>query len=111
MIPIICVGETKEEHAAGRTMSVVKKMVLESIPASGNYIIAYEPRWAIGASVTPSDKDICAVHETICKTLKQIGRENIPIVYGGNVNPQNAASITKIPNVDGLLIGRASLKT
>ena len=111
LVPIICVGETATEHNASRTMSVVKKMVLESIPNSGKYIIAYEPRWAIGASVTPTEKEITAVHETIYKTLKNIGKENTPIIYGGNVNIENVSNIINLPHVDGVLIGRASLKS
>lgn len=110
LIPIICVGETAEEHNAGRTMSVVKKMVLESIPENGKYIIAYEPRWAIGKGVTPSEQEITSVHETIFKTLRGIHKENTPILYGGSVNQDNAANISNLTHVDGLLIGGASLK-
>ena len=111
IIPIICVGETSEEKNAGRTMSVVKKMVIESVPDRGDYIIAYEPRWAIGTKLIPSDSEIAAVHETIFKTLHGLKRDNTPIIYGGNVNEQNAAQIVNINHVDGLLIGRASLKS
>ncbi len=111
IIPIICVGETADEKNAGRTMSVVKKMVLESVPKSGNYIIAYEPRWAIGKGVTPSANEITAVHETIFKTLRGIKKENTPVIYGGSVDAGNAGTIANLPHVDGLLIGRASLKS
>ena len=111
IIPIICVGETADEKNAGRTMSVVKKMVLESVPASGDYIIAYEPRWAIGGNTTPTSEEITAVHETIFKTLRSIKKENTPIIYGGSVDAKNAKTIANLPHVDGLLIGRASLKS
>lgn len=111
LIPIVCVGETAEERNAGRTMSVVKKMVLESIPDSGEYIIAYEPRWAIGTGTIPSPEDITAVHETIFKTLRAIHCENTPVIYGGSVDATNAKTIVNLPHVDGLLIGRASLKS
>ena len=111
IIPIICVGETADEKNAGRTMSVVKKMVLESIPNNGKFIIAYEPRWAIGTGKTPTDAEIAAVHQTIFKALSTVKRESTPIVYGGSVNAKNAANIIKIPHVDGVLVGGASLKS
>ncbi len=109
--PIICIGETQSERNMGRTMSVVKKMLLESVPDYGEYIIAYEPRWAIGSGTTPSVSEIKAIHETIFKTLRNINRENTPILYGGSVDEENAKTITSVAHVDGLLIGRASLKS
>ena len=109
--PIICIGETQGERNMGRTMSVVKKMLLESVPDYGEYIIAYEPRWAIGSGATPSVSEIKAIHETIFKTLRNINRENTPILYGGSVDAENAKTITSVAHVDGLLIGRASLKS
>ena len=109
--PIICIGETQSERNMGRTMSVVKKMLLESVPDYGEYIIAYEPRWAIGSGATPSVSEIKAIHETIFKTLRNINRENTPILYGGSVDAENAKTITSVAHVDGLLIGRASLKS
>ena len=111
IIPIICVGETAAERNCGRTMSVVKKMVLESVPDFGQYIVAYEPRWAIGAGITPSLSDIAAVHETIFKALRGIGHESTPILYGGSVDADNSTQILSTSHVDGLLIGRASLKS
>ena len=111
LIPIIFVGETADERNAGRTMSVVKKMVLESVPKTGNYIIAYEPRWAIGTGQTPGDEDIENVHLTIFKALQTIKRETTPIIYGGSVNLKNAKQIISLNHVDGLLIGGASLKS
>ena len=109
--PIICIGETQGERNMGRTMSVIKKMLLESVPDYGEYIIAYEPRWAIGSGTTPSVSEIKAIHETIFKTLRNINRENTPILYGGSVDEENAKTITSVAHVDGLLIGRASLKS
>lgn len=110
IIPIICVGESSEDKKAGRTMSVVKKMVLESIPTKGDFIIAYEPCWAIGTGLTPTAKEIADVHETIFKALRNIGRETTPILYGGSVNSTNAKEIMAIKNVSGVLVGGASLK-
>ena len=111
LIPIICIGETAAERNTGRTMSVVKKMLLESIPDSGDYFIAYEPRWAIGSGVMPTNSEISAIHEMIFKTLRGINHENTPILYGGSVDADNAVDIVSLPHVDGLLIGRASLKS
>lgn len=111
IVPIICIGETATERNTGRTMSVVKKMLLESVPDSGDYIIAYEPRWAIGSGTTPTNSEITAVHETIFKTLRGINRESTPILYGGSVDADNAVDIVSLPHVNGLLVGRASLKS
>jgi len=111
LVPIVCVGETLDDKNSGRTMPVVKKMVLNSVPENGEYIVAYEPRWAIGSGKTPTDKEIADVHQTIFKTLHGINRENIPIIYGGSVNQSNTRQIIEIAHVDGLLIGGASLKS
>lgn len=107
IIPIICVGETLEEKNAGHTIAVIKKMLLESIPDTGEYIIAYEPRWAIGTGLTPSESEIVTAVKTIFDTLPN----PMPILYGGSVNKDNARDIVSIPYVDGLLIGGASLKS
>ena len=111
IIPIICIGESAEEKHAGRTMSVVKKMLLESIPKTGDYIVAYEPRWAIGSGQTPTTDEIASVFETIYKALSGIKRENTPLLYGGSVNGDNAKQIISIAHVGGLLVGGASLKS
>ncbi len=111
IVPIVCIGETLEEKKSGRTMSVVKKMLLESVPKNGDYIVAYEPRWAIGTGKTPTIEEIKAVHETIFKALHGINREDVPVLYGGSVNADNVATISSIPHVDGVLVGGASLKS
>ena len=107
IIPIICVGETIEEKNSGHTTSVIKKMLLESIPEDGEYIIAYEPRWAIGSGLTPTNNEIVTAVKTIFDNLPN----PMPILYGGSVNQDNALDIATIPYIDGLLIGGASLKT
>lgn len=109
--PIICIGETADDKKAGRTMTVVKKMLLECIPENCKYIIAYEPRWAIGSGKTPTPEEIAAVFEMIHKALHQKGCENIALLYGGSVNSTNAKQFATIPHVDGLLVGNASLKS
>jgi len=107
LIPIVCVGETMEEKMTGHTVSVIKKMLMESIPDSGEYIVAYEPRWAIGTGMTPSTSDIVLALKTVLETLPT----PVPVIYGGSVNATNAHDIASIPYVNGLLIGGASLKT
>lgn len=111
IVPIICVGETTEEKNSGRTMSAVKKMLLESIPSTGEFIVAYEPYWAIGSGKTPSGSEIADVFETIRKALSNAGRDDVALLYGGSVNATNAKEIVNIKNVDGLLVGGASLKS
>ena len=107
IIPIICIGETADEKDSGQTETVIKKMLLESVPTNGEYIIAYEPVWAIGTGKTPTKDEIEKVVKIIADTLPH----PIPILYGGSVNLDNTHDIISIPNVNGLLIGGASLKS
>ncbi len=113
LIPIICVGETMDEKQAGKTMAVIESGVRESIPSDVNtdIIIAYEPRWAIGAGLTPTAAEIADAHALIAKTLATMGLAGTPILYGASVKGNNAAEIMSIPNVDGVLVGGASLKS
>lgn len=112
LIPIICVGETMEEKQAGKTMAVIESGVRECIPSdvSTPVIIAYEPRWAIGAGLTPTAAEIAEAHTLIANTLKSMGLGGTPVLYGASVKGSNAAEIMSIPNVDGVLVGGASLK-
>ena len=71
IIPIVCVGETMEEKNAGHTISVIKKMLLESIPENGEYIVAYEPRWAIGSGLTPTTNEIVTAVKAVFDNLPQ----------------------------------------
>ena len=109
LVAIVCVGETRAEREAGLAESVVEARLLGSVPnnaTAGNLIIAYEPVWAIGTGLTPTMADITEMHAAI--------RDRIPadvrILYGGSVNPKNAAEILKLSEVDGILVGGASLK-
>mgnify|MGYP003288255474 CR=1 FL=1 len=113
LIPIICVGETMEEKQSGKTMEIIESGVRESVPENpqSEIIIAYEPRWAIGAGLTPSDTEIATAHTLIAKTLSEMGLGGTAILYGASVKGTNAASIMSIPNVDGVLVGGASLKS
>ena len=113
---IICIGETEAERRAGRTLEIVASQLQASLPtgaSAANTIIAYEPVWAIGSGLTPSDADIAEVHGFIRKGLAERLGETVSaqvrILYGGSVKPANAASIVAIANVNGALVGGASL--
>ena len=112
LTPIICVGETMEEKQAGKTMAIIESGVRESTPenAAGKVVIAYEPRWAIGAGLTPTSDEIATAHTLIANTLESMGMAGTPVLYGASVKGNNAAEIMSIPNVDGVLVGGASLK-
>ena len=112
LTPIICVGETMDEKNAGKTMEIIESGVRESIPTVVNdpIIIAYEPRWAIGAGLTPTSDEIEEAHTLIAKTLSDMGLDGTPVLYGASVKASNANEIMSIPNVDGVLVGGASLK-
>ena len=114
--PILCVGETEEERSAGRAISVVTAQLKASIAPevkAADLAVAYEPVWAIGTGKTPMSDEIAQMHEAVRAALSaRFGSEAalVRILYGGSVKPENAASILAIPNVDGALIGGASLK-
>ncbi len=115
LIPIICVGETLAERDAGRAVEVVLGQLDGSLPgaaSAANTVLAYEPVWAIGTGRTPTGDDIAQVHDALRGGLA--GRISEPdamrILYGGSVKPDNAAEILAIENVNGALVGGASLK-
>ncbi len=113
---ILCIGETRAQREAGETLKVVASQLQGSVPdgATGaNLVIAYEPVWAIGTGLTPTLADVAEVHAFIRKTLRQrFGEQgaNIRILYGGSVKPSNARELFGVPEVNGGLIGGASLK-
>ncbi len=114
---IICIGETLEERKAGAALRVVSGQLKGSLPAKAtgdNTVIAYEPVWAIGTGLTPTPQEIAAVHKHIRKRLGVLVGEKhgeaMRILYGGSVKPGNAAELMAIDNVDGALVGGASLK-
>jgi len=113
---IICVGETLAERDAGRTLEIVGRQLARSVPAgatAANTVIAYEPVWAIGTGRTPTVEQIVEVHAHLRKALtRKAHREaaGIRILYGGSVKPANAKEILALPDVDGALVGGASLK-
>ena len=116
LIPIICVGETQAERNAGRAVTVVRTQVNRSLPelvAGKNVIIAYEPVWAIGTGEVPNSHEISEMHNSIRETLGcrlKAEADVIPLLYGGSVKASNAEEITDLQNVDGVLVGGASLK-
>jgi triosephosphate isomerase len=113
---IICIGETADERKAGQTLDVLKRDLLASVPDGASperTVIAYEPIWAIGTGLTPTLSDIAEAHALIRAEL--VGRfgpagEKFRILYGGSANPGNARDLIGVPNVNGLLVGGASLK-
>ena len=112
--PIICIGETDEERTAGRALEVITAQFSDSLPEGAtakNTIIAYEPVWAIGTGKSATTADIVEVHAHI-RTLaeKHMGDRSVSILYGGSVKPATAAETLAIPDVDGVLVGGASLK-
>ena len=114
LTPIICVGETEAERAAGRVGEVVGGQVRDSVPeGQAGVVVAYEPVWAIGGSSTPTMAEIGEVHALVRRTLAErfaAQAEAIRILYGGSVAPKNAGEIFSVEGVDGALVGRASLK-
>jgi triosephosphate isomerase len=110
LTPIICVGELADDKDAGRTLEVIERQLRAGAPAGGQIIVAYEPRWAIGAGLTPKEFEIAAAHGHIASVLADMRLGGAPILYGASVNGGNAAEIMSIPNVDGVLVGGASLK-
>jgi triosephosphate isomerase len=113
---IVCVGETAGERNAGLTEAVVQRQLEASLPddaTAANTVVAYEPVWAIGTGLTPTAQDVARVHAAIRQGLgKRFGEEGnaMRILYGGSVNPKNAAELLAISNVNGALVGGASLK-
>ncbi|RDJ13018.1 triose-phosphate isomerase [Rhizobium grahamii] len=113
---IICIGETADERKAGQTLDIIKRQLSASVPESAtpeNTVIAYEPVWAIGTGVTPTVEDVEKAHAFMRSELvARFGDagKKIRILYGGSVKPSNAKELMGVANVDGALIGGASLK-
>jgi triosephosphate isomerase len=113
---IVCVGETKDERTGGATLDVVARQLAGSLPdtaTADQLVIAYEPVWAIGTGLTPTPTDVADVHKFIRKTITtRFGTEGqtMRILYGGSVKPANAAELMTVSDVDGALVGGASLK-
>jgi len=114
---IVCIGETEAERTAGETLTVVSGQLKGSVPggaSDANTVIAYEPVWAIGTGLTPTPDDVAEVHAHIRAELETLlGAEKVRsmrLLYGGSVKPANAAELMGVANVNGALVGGASLK-
>jgi triosephosphate isomerase len=114
---ITCIGETERQRREGETLKIVGRQLDGSLPGSAkaaNTVIAYEPVWAIGTGLTPTPSDVAEVHgfirERLSKRLGGADGARLRILYGGSVKPSNARELLIIPNVDGALVGGASLK-
>ena len=117
LVAIVCIGETESTRDAGRKIEIVRGQIADGVPdgaTAENTVIAYEPVWAIGTGKTPSGAEIAEVHDFIRTELtKRTGEmvgNGIRIIYGGSVNLGNAAEIFRISNVNGALVGGASLR-
>ncbi|HEY5216898.1 MAG TPA: triose-phosphate isomerase [Pseudolabrys sp.] len=117
LIAIVCVGEQRAEREAGQTLAIVGGQLDGSLPDAGtaaNLVIAYEPVWAIGTGLTPTPADVAQVHAFIRQRLtERYGAQGsqIRILYGGSVKPSNAQELLTIADVNGALVGGASLKS
>jgi triosephosphate isomerase (TIM) len=110
LVAILCIGETQAQREAGSASDIVSTQLAGSMPngaTADNLIVAYEPVWAIGTGLTATLEDIAAMHASVRTSIPMGAR----ILYGGSVNPQNAAGILSIAEVDGALVGGASLET
>ena len=115
MAAVVCVGETEQERDLGATLAVVNGQVAVSVPdgaTAKNTIIAYEPVWAIGTGRTASVAEVAEVHAAIRAELVERFEDGdeFRILYGGSVKPSNAAELLAVEDVDGALVGGASLK-
>jgi triosephosphate isomerase (TIM) len=116
LVAIVCIGETQAQRDAGRTLDVCGTQLTHSLPdacRANNVVLAYEPVWAIGTGLTPTPKDVEQVHAFIRKLLSdRFAGEGalMRILYGGSVKPSNAAELMAVANVNGALVGGASLK-
>ena len=113
---IVCIGETLEQRKAGQTLDIVSRQLKGSLPegaSAANTVIAYEPVWAIGTGLTPTLAEVTQVHAHIRNDLATLLGEDgagVRILYGGSVKPSNATELMSAPNVNGALVGGASLK-
>lgn len=111
LTPIICVGETLDEREAKQALDVVTSQLRGSLPEDGrSFVVAYEPVWAIGTGRNATPEDVSAMHSHIRQVVGELraGAE-VTVLYGGSVKPDNAGALAALPEVDGFLVGGASL--
>ena len=119
MTPIVCVGETLQERESGQAANIVEAQVVGSLKSVtsqqlGDVVIAYEPVWAIGTGATASADDaqeMCAHIRTVVASIRKEASESVRIQYGGSVNPSNSTELMTMPDIDGALVGGASLQS
>jgi len=114
IVAIVCVGETRAERDAGKARAVVGSQVDGSLPdGADNIVVAYEPVWAIGTGLTPTTDDVAEMHgfirQRLCARYGEAG-QGTRVLYGGSVKPTNAKELMAVENVDGALVGGASLR-
>jgi triosephosphate isomerase len=116
LVSIVCIGETRAQRDAGQTLDVCGTQLKGSLPdgaTAANLVVAYEPVWAIGTGLTPTTDDVEQVHRFIRGVLTdrfKVEGAKIRILYGGSVKPSNARELMAVANVNGALVGGASLK-
>jgi triosephosphate isomerase (TIM) len=116
LVPIVCVGETKAERESGEAMTVVPRQIVGSLPPGGapdTLVVAYEPIWAIGTGLIPTAADVAEMHSRIRTLLGEMyGAQGLRmrLLYGGSVKPSNCGQLLTLDNVNGALVGGASLK-
>ena len=115
LVPIVCLGETEGQRDAGEALRVIEAQLAGSVPegaSAARLVVAYEPVWAIGTGRTPSLEQIGEVHALLRRRLDGLAAdpEGVRLLYGGSVKPANAAEIFAVPEVDGALVGGASLR-
>ena len=113
IMPVVCIGESLEDYNAGKTLDILQmqlKEIFTSISTKKTVVVAYEPVWAIGSGKTPSSDEVNNIHQHIKDIVQSIADiEAINVIYGGSVNCENAKSFFQQTNIDGALIGGASL--
>ena len=113
LVPVLCIGETKKQREEGMVEKVLMsqlEIALENVDTSCEFLVAYEPVWAIGTGLSATTEEITKTHAFLRQALEKIIKgKQIPILYGGSANETNAQEILSIDNVDGLLVGGAAL--
>ena len=116
LIAVVCIGETRAEREVGKALEVLGRQLDGSLPdgvTAANLVVAYEPVWAIGTGLTPTTADVAQAHEFIRKRIVErhgAAGNAVRVLYGGSVKPSNAKELMGVANVDGALVGGASLK-
>lgn len=113
LTPMYCIGETLAEREAGKTGEVLKRQLKEGLSLAKKdqpLVVAYEPVWAIGTGKVATPEQVKETHAQVRQELEALGLMNISILYGGSVKADNAGALSKIPNVNGFLVGGASLE-